>query len=497
MSSSTSILDLIAQSQSSKEVTANALFDAGSPAVAFGRRASGCSGLTWAFYGGVVMIAGTPTTIANGSLALSASATNYVECTAAGVVSKNTTGFTAGSVPLYTVVTGASTVTSYTDQRALAFAAIAGSSGGAVDWASGRVYHVGQAAWMYASIQAAVTAINAASPAPSSTNRVTILVWPGKYTTTAAITVPSYVGIKGTSKGLVQFQNNTTDMFVCSGNNWFEDFLIEGGTLSSVYAFDGNNKDKIHIRRVDMLNNGGTAVQKFLKQVGSTWKVLFIEDCIVDYYATSGYAVLLHNNGAAARFCDTIINNVFFDAYQLTGYGGSFQLKGVQDVRFRNSTIRGAATYNTGIRHELSGVSGVPDVNIRHCYLGGGLPIYTESGTAAYLRQVSAFGSLFDGTASFRASFVADTASVAVTSADVTLKGHEHCADYLTTTGVLTGNRNVIVPTDWRGSVFCNNTGAFTTTFKTSGGSGVVVAQGKRAILQANGTNVVRITADV
>jgi len=110
---------------------------------------------------------------------------------------------------------------------------------------------------------------------------------------------------------------------------------------------------------------------------------------------------------------------------------------------------------------------------------------------------VSAFGSLFDGTASFRASFVADTASVAVTSADVTLKGHEHCADYLTTTGVLTGNRNVIVPTDWRGSVFCNNTGAFTTTFKTSGGSGVVVAQGKRAILQADGTKVVRITADV
>ena len=67
---------------------------------------------------------------------------------------------------------------------------------------------------------------------------------------------------------------------------------------------------------------------------------------------------------------------------------------------------------------------------------------------------------------------------------------------YLTTTGVLTGNRNVIVPNDWEGTVFCNNTGAFTTTFKTSGGSGVVVAQGKRAILIADGTNVVRVTAD-
>jgi hypothetical protein len=397
---------------------------------------------------------------------------------------------------LYTATTSASAVTAYTDYRTGDYGSVAGS-GTEIGWAAGRVYHVGQGANMYATIGAAITAINAASPAPSSTNRVVVMVWPGKYTMTSAVTVPAYVGIKGVSKGLVQFQNNTTDMFICSGNNWFEDFLIEGGTLSSVYAFDGNNKDKIHIRRVDMLNNGGTSVQKFLKQVGSTWKVLFIEDCIVDYYATSGYAVLLHNNGAAARFCDTIINNVFFDAYQLTGYGGSFQLKGVQDVRFRNSTIRGAATYNSSIRHELSGVTGTPDINVRHCFLSGGVPIYNESGTYAYLRQTSAFGSLFDGGASFRASFVADTASVAVTTADVTLKGHEHCARYLTTTGVLTGNRNVIVPTDWEGLVYCNNTGAFTTTFKTSGGSGVVVAQTKRAHLMADGTNVVRITADV
>ena len=39
--------------------------------------------------------------------------------------------------------------------------------------------------------------------------------------------------------------------------------------------------------------------------------------------------------------------------------------------------------------------------------------------------------------------------------------------------------------------MFCNNSGAFTTTFKTSGGTGIVVAQGKRALLLADGTNVV------
>lgn len=496
MASSTSNLDLISPSQASKEATANELFNAGSPAALFGRRASTCTGLTWGYYGGRLSVAGVSTLINNGTLALSASSTNYIEATTAGVVSKNTTAFTGGSIPLYTATTSASAVTAYTDYRTGDYG-LTGGSGTEIGWTAGRVYHVGQGANMYATIGAAITAINAASPAPSSTNRVVVMVWPGKYTMTSAVTVPAYVGIKGVSKGLVQFQNNTTDMFICSGNNWFEDFLIEGGTLSSVYAFDGNNKDKIHIRRVDMLNNGGTSVQKFLKQVGSTWKVLFIEDCIVDYYATSGYAVLLHNNGAAARFCDTIINNVFFDAYQLTGYGGSFQLKGVQDVRFRNSTIRGAATWNTGIRHELSGVTGVPEIHVRHCFLEGGVPIYSESGTLIWLRNTVALGALFDGSVGARNSSVNDTSSVTVTSADVTASGNNVVARYLTTTGALTGNRNVILPTNWYGVVYNNNTGGFTTTFKTSGGSGIAVAQTKRAYLMSDGTNIVRVSADV
>ena len=218
MSSSTTNLDLIAQSQSSKEVTANALFDAGSPATLFGRRASLCSGLNWFYYGGVMMVDGVLTTISNNAaaLALTASATNYIEATRVGVVSKNTTAFTPGSIPLYTAVTGASTVTSYTDQRA----------------------------WVQ----------------------------------------PEHI----------------TSM-----------------------------------------------------------------------------------------------------------------------------------------------------------------------------------------------------ASVAVTTADVTLNDAQSRCSYLTTTGALTGNRNVIVPNHWQGTVFCNNSGAFTTTFKTAAGSGVVVAQGKRALLLADGTNVVRVTADV
>lgn len=117
MARSTTNLDTLSSSQAQKEVTANALFDAGSPATLFGRRASTTSGLTWGYYGGILTVDGVLTSISNGTVALSASTTNYVESNRAGTVSKNTTGFTAGRIPLYTIVTGASSVTSYTDHR--------------------------------------------------------------------------------------------------------------------------------------------------------------------------------------------------------------------------------------------------------------------------------------------------------------------------------------------------------------------------------------------
>lgn len=117
MSNSTTNLDLIAQAQSAKESTANALIDACSPASLYGRRQTTSSGLTWGYYGGNILVDGVLTQVANGTLTLTASTTNYIQATRAGVVSFNTTGFTAGQIPLYEVVTGTATVTSYTDRR--------------------------------------------------------------------------------------------------------------------------------------------------------------------------------------------------------------------------------------------------------------------------------------------------------------------------------------------------------------------------------------------
>lgn len=119
MSNSTTNLDLVAQAQALKEITANALFDAGSPATLFGRRASLCSGLNWFYYGGMILVDGVLTAIANNAAAitLAANTTNYIQTTRAGVVTSNTTGFTVGQIPLYVAVTGPSTVVSWTDNR--------------------------------------------------------------------------------------------------------------------------------------------------------------------------------------------------------------------------------------------------------------------------------------------------------------------------------------------------------------------------------------------
>lgn len=85
--------------------------------LAFGQKTATTTGLTYGYYGGQLWVDGVLTTIADGTVALTASQTNYVERTHAGAVSTNTGGFTAGRVPLQEVVTSAGAVTSVLDRR--------------------------------------------------------------------------------------------------------------------------------------------------------------------------------------------------------------------------------------------------------------------------------------------------------------------------------------------------------------------------------------------
>ncbi|PUA17254.1 hypothetical protein [Glaciimonas sp. PCH181] len=120
MANSSSNIDQLSQSQSSKEITINALLDAASPATLYGRRESTTSGLSWGYYGGTIMLGSTTTQIANGTLTLPANATSYIQANpSSGAVTSNTVGFTAGYWQMYIVVAGISTISSYTDNRVL------------------------------------------------------------------------------------------------------------------------------------------------------------------------------------------------------------------------------------------------------------------------------------------------------------------------------------------------------------------------------------------
>ncbi|MBR8248702.1 hypothetical protein [Burkholderia cenocepacia] len=131
MADSTTNIDQISSTQANKELTMNSLTDAASPAMLWGRRASGSIGMTWAYYGGrFVDSTGTAHAIANGSITLGASTTTYIYAdNVTGAVSSNTTAFPAGKVPLYSVVTGASSVTSWLDYRSYQPSAVSGGGG--------------------------------------------------------------------------------------------------------------------------------------------------------------------------------------------------------------------------------------------------------------------------------------------------------------------------------------------------------------------------------
>jgi hypothetical protein len=75
------------------------------------------AGLTYGYFGGVAMDTGAPVRVANGTVALTNNAINYVERTAAGAVSANTVGFTAGRIPMAKVTTAAGAITAVEDWR--------------------------------------------------------------------------------------------------------------------------------------------------------------------------------------------------------------------------------------------------------------------------------------------------------------------------------------------------------------------------------------------
>lgn len=105
--------------QAQKEPVVNGLFAAARPALGFGKQMSATSGLTWGIYGGVMLVAGARTWINNQTITQTASATNWLYLTSAGVLTKATSAPTgwpditspAGAIALFKNTVGANTVT--------------------------------------------------------------------------------------------------------------------------------------------------------------------------------------------------------------------------------------------------------------------------------------------------------------------------------------------------------------------------------------------------
>jgi len=122
MSDTSTPLGTIAIGQGDQTTKANALFDAAAPVAIYAKKYATTSGLTLGYHGGKISINGVVTVIADGTLALTASLTNYVEASpSTGVVSKNTTAYTPG---YWRIGRGVATTTGFDwyDDRFLNFA---------------------------------------------------------------------------------------------------------------------------------------------------------------------------------------------------------------------------------------------------------------------------------------------------------------------------------------------------------------------------------------
>lgn len=138
---STNTLPQLMPAQAQKEVTANALFAAASPAMIFGRNDETSGALVWGYLGG----RWGGTLIPNGTFNLPANSTRRI-------VVNRTTGVPTlvdtasatwddadGYARAYQIVTGASGVTSYEDHRAGAGGVFDGGAGGGGGGGSGPV----------------------------------------------------------------------------------------------------------------------------------------------------------------------------------------------------------------------------------------------------------------------------------------------------------------------------------------------------------------------
>lgn len=122
MSDSTTPFGTVSASQTNQTAKANALFDAVASVSIYGLKAATTTGLTLGLHGGKIGINGVVTVIADLTIGLTASATNYLQANpSTGAVTVNTTGYTQGHWRIGRAATGSTSITTWYDDRFLNF----------------------------------------------------------------------------------------------------------------------------------------------------------------------------------------------------------------------------------------------------------------------------------------------------------------------------------------------------------------------------------------
>jgi len=278
----------------------------------------------------------------------------------------------------------------------------------------GNTYFVATTGTPYTTVQSAVSDINA-GPAPTVTNPAVIYVYPGTYVSSAPIILPQYTSVVGIVKhawGGVRFSNDTTDVFQCSGFNTFQNLTFVQGATASTWAVNVGNNTDVSVLDCAMYTLAGPGQQQgLLSANGNLWARITVQDCIVNSLQTAGAVISLINTTTAVRFCDTWIRNCFLDMYQLTGFGFAILTSGVQDVRIESGcTLRGSGSASnlfTGVYLAKGAItSGTPQVEVRHCYIGGNsVGVFNEAGTVMSILNSDVAGALTSGTQTVHNSY--------------------------------------------------------------------------------------------
>ncbi len=149
--------------------------------------------------------------------------------------------------------------------------------------------------------------------------------------------------------------------------------------------------------------------------------------------------------------------------------------------------------------HDTSGVCYLRNGGLWRTTADDGAPNETPNASLRLYTETNWFTYFWDGTSHNLLRGHQNRTTVSLAGGSVVLSKAQARAYVLELTGLLTGNVTVEFPkvpgVTW--AVYNNTTGAFTVTLKNNGGAGVAITQTKKATYYSDGTDMVKVTAEI